>query len=226
MLLILNCIKRKEEIDYFDNIIVGRILNDSLEYRILHITDFPLQFDLSPFSHLLITGSELSASKENEWDNEIYRIIKYFIKESKAILGICYGHQMLAKAILGNESCRKAKIPEFGWKRTKIVENPIFENITKPIFAMSHYDEVCNLTNDFNVIAFSNECIIQAFQYKNLPIWGVQFHPEMDFDDGNRMFNDNLRDPLIRKFFVNKIEDKKKIEQNKRVIWNFLECKT
>lgn len=223
MLLILNCIINKSNIAYFDDVILEKIFIEFPNYKILHIGESAFEYDLSPFSHLLITGSELSASKENEWDNEIYRIIRYFIQKKKAILGICYGHQMLAKAILGNMSCRKAKIPEFGWQNTNIITNPIFENITEPIFALSHYDEVCNLTDDFSIIASTKECPVQGFQYKNLPIWGVQFHPEMDLDDGNGMIHNNLENnPSIKKYYLNELNEKRRIEQNRRIILNFV----
>ena len=139
-------------------------------YEIVHLNDEKLnnfrvnERVFSKYSHLLVTGSSLSASQGSEFDDIIIKVIQYFIKIQKPILGICHGHQMLARAILGNSACRKAKTPEFGWKKMQVKDNPLFKGISNPVFLESHYDEVCNLTADFQIIATNNECNIKAFQ--------------------------------------------------------------
>ena len=203
---------------------------DNFPYEIVHLGDGKLnefkvdEYIFSKYSHLLITGSSLSASQGSEFDEIIIKVIQYFIKMQKPILGICHGHQMLARAILGNSVCRKARTSEFGWKKMQIKDNPLFKGISNPVFLESHYDEVCNLTNDFNIIATNDDCDVQAFQYNDLPVWGVQFHPEMQLENGNEMIQEHLNEnPQDKEFYKNELENEIQIEQNFLIFKNFID---
>jgi GMP synthase (glutamine-hydrolysing) len=119
MLLILNLIVDRKPRDYFNEVISKRIFGDmEIEFQVDYLKEQDL--DLSGFSHLLLTGSELSASKENGIDEKLYNVINHFTQNKKSILGICYGHQMLAKALHGEGTCCRAEKPEFGWKKIEI----------------------------------------------------------------------------------------------------------
>jgi len=150
--------------------------------------------------------------------------INTFIDQGKAVLGICYGHQMIAKAIAGDIACRKTKIPEFGWKKINILKpNPLFTNITSPVMIQSHYDEVCNLDERFDVVANTDVSDIQAFQLKNHKVWGVQFHPEMSYTQGCKMVIENLAsEPNATEFLSNDAKNEDSVKQNEMIILNFL----
>ena len=223
MVLILNTIIDPEKKKKYDLIFSNIFKNLKVDSQICYPKNEITSSNLPQFSHLLITGSELFASQDNEDDEKTFRVIRQFLNNLKPILGICYGHQILAKTILGNKACRKAEKPEFGWKKVKLDSNPLFEGIENPIFYESHYDEVCNLTDDFKVIAANADCPIQAFQYKNQPIWGVQFHPEVDFQTGEKAFKQRLLEkPELRKYCKNELENSQQIEQNFKIFKNFV----
>jgi GMP synthase-like glutamine amidotransferase len=220
MLLIFNTIIDPKARDNFTNVIAPCITLGN-EYSVFTLKEsIP---ELKTFSHLLITGSELSASQGSEWDDKIISVINFFMKAEKPILGICHGHQMIARAIAGDEVCRRNPKPEFGWKKMKITNNRIFENVTQPIFIESRYDEVYNLDERFEIIASNNQLQVQAFQMKDKPVWGIQFHPEMLWEDGNKMVDKHLRQhPDERMFWENEMEDEKLIEANLNIFRNFL----
>ncbi len=228
MLLAFNTIITDKYKIGFDEKTLPYIMN-GFPYEIVHLEDEKLndfrvdEKVFSNYSHLLITGSSLSASQGSEFDEIIIKVIQYFLKIQKPVLGICHGHQMLARALVGNDACRKAKTPEFGWKTIQIKVNPLFEGIVNPIFLESHYDEVCNLPDEFKIIAENNECKIQAFQYKNLPVWGVQFHPEMQFKNGTEMVQDHLKEcPHDKEFYKNESGNEDQIIQNFLIFKNFI----
>ncbi len=228
MLLAFNTIITEKYKTGFDEKTLPLIMN-GFPYEIVHLDDEKLndfkvdENVFSKYSHLLVTGSSLSASQGSEFDEIIIKVIQYFIKIQKPILGICHGHQMLARALAGDAACRKAKTPEFGWKKMQIKENPLFKGITNPVFLESHYDEVCNLPDDFQIIATNNDCETQAFQYKDLPVWGVQFHPEMQFENGSEMVKNHLLEfPKDKQYYKNELDNKEQIEQNFLIFKNFL----
>jgi len=228
MLLVFNTIITEKYKIAFDKQIVPSIFSN-ISYKIMHFGgDILEQFqnnenEFSGYTHLLLSGSSLSASQGSKYDQDIIKVIRYFLYNNKAMLGICHGHQMIARAIIGNSACRKAQNPEFGWKKMKIESNSLFEGISNPVFLESHYDEVCNLTDEFNVIATNKDCEVQAFQYKDLPVWGVQFHPEMQFENGSEMVEDHIKDnPQDKQFYKNELISRDQIDQNFQIFRNFI----
>ncbi|KQC10296.1 MAG: hypothetical protein APR54_03210 [Candidatus Cloacimonas sp. SDB] len=219
MILIFNTIIDGKARDYFTGRIAPRITSGRT-FQIMYLED-----DLpkaEEFSHLLITGSELSAATGSKWDEKIITVIKLFLQAAKPVLGICHGHQMIARAIAGDDVCRRAPEPEFGWKRMEITDNALFTGIVEPVFLESRYDEVCNLPLDFRIIAYNGKAEVQAFQYGDLPVWGVQFHPEMLLEDGNRMLEKHLeKNPPDRKFRVDELSDPAAVEHNLTIFENF-----
>ena len=223
MLLILNTIIDIEKKRKYDLIFSNIFNNLKCASEICYPNDEIKDSRLSRYDQLLITGSELFASQDNEDDEKIFKVIRHFLNHNKSILGICYGHQILAKAILGSKACRKAEKPEFGWKKVKLDPNPLFEGIENPVSYESHYDEVCNLTDDFRVIASNDDCPIQAFQYKKQPVWGVQFHPEVDYKTGEYAFQQRfLESHELTKYFKNELTNTQQIEQNFEIFRNFI----
>ncbi|MDP8220633.1 MAG: gamma-glutamyl-gamma-aminobutyrate hydrolase family protein [Candidatus Stygibacter frigidus] len=220
MLLIYNTILSVEGRDYFDKI-AGDRLFPGIEYHTIYLNSPPQ--DLKNYSHLLLTGSELSASQGSEYDAGIFRVIDCFVQAQKPILAICHGHQMLARYLAGDEYCRKAASPEFGFKRMQITDDELFTGIQNPIFLESRYDEVFNLPSEFKIIAANEEEAVQGFRYKDLPFWGIQFHPEFLYEDGEDMLQKHLaHNPQDKIFYRNDLTDKQHLEQNLKIFQNFL----
>jgi GMP synthase (glutamine-hydrolysing) len=220
MLLIFNTIIDEKARRNFTEHIAERI-TFGYEYDVITLEDdLP---DFSKYSQLLLSGSELSASKGSKWDAKIMEVIRIFIKGNKAILGICHGHQMLARTIAGDAVCKQCAQPEYGWNLMNIAKNRIFENVPQPIFIQSHYDEIYNLDDRFEIIAWNDLLPIQAFQLKNRPVWGLQFHPEMLWEDGNKMIENHLQQhPKERKYWKNEMKDIDLIPTNLNIFRNFL----
>ena len=218
-LLILNCTFAQAGIERLNNLFISIFEKYDIEFEIHHLTD-NIE-NINEFSHLIISGSALLASQENENDKKMYDIVQQFT--NKRILGICYGHQILAKTLMKKNVCRKSNTPELGWRNVELVSNSIFESISEPVFYESHLEEVFNLNDDFTVIASNSNCDIQSYQYKNLPIWGVQFHPEVTFAFGQQSIKNKLaNNESMRKYFKNELDDPGYIEQNFKIFENFI----
>ncbi len=111
------------------------------------------------------------------------------------VLGICAGHQFMARHFGG--SAEPSKIPEFGKiELTLLVENnELFEGVPKKsIVWESHNDEVAELPKDFEILAESENCKIQAMKHKNKPLYGLQFHPEVEHTEfGEQIFKNFVK---------------------------------
>jgi GMP synthase (glutamine-hydrolysing) len=177
---------------------------------------------IAAYSHLIISGSEASAMDESPWTQELSRLVRDFMVADKKILAICYGHQFLARVICGKEYVIKMPVPEYGYSKIEIKKSKLFDGITSPLVLELHYDAVVNLSDDFEVIA-QNDKGIQAFQYKNKDIYGVQFHPEFD-QEAAKFFLEETRnsDPAFPDFYRNDLTDESNLAQNRLFIRNFL----
>ncbi len=94
------------------------------------------------------------------------------------VLGICYGHQLIAKLLGGR--VRRGR-GEYGRTLVKIVEDdPLFEGWGEEEYVwMSHADYVAEPPPGFKVLAVSENGYIAAMRHSEKPIYGVQFHPEV-----------------------------------------------
>ncbi|MEF8847811.1 MAG: GMP synthase subunit A [Candidatus Thermoplasmatota archaeon] len=106
------------------------------------------------------------------------------------ILGICAGLQFMAR-FYGGEA-KPSQKPEFGKVEITIIkeDKDLLKNIpNKTIVWESHNDEVTKLPEDFLNLAESENCKIQAIAHKDKPLFGLQFHPEVEHTEyGEKIF--------------------------------------
>ena len=102
------------------------------------------------------------------------------------VLGICYGMQTLAEQMGG--SVISADQKEFGHAELEVMnESKLFHNLNKNINVwMSHGDQVQDLPEDFNLAASTSTSPIAAMEHKSLPIYGIQFHPEVTHTENGK----------------------------------------
>jgi GMP synthase (glutamine-hydrolysing) len=179
--------------------------------------------DYNDYSHLIISGSEASAMDESPWTNELTDLILNFVKAGKKILAICYGHQFLVRALLGKEHVFKLPVPEYGYSKINLKQNKLFHGISEPVVLELHYDAVRNLPPEFEIIA-ENKKAIQAYRYKGMDVYGVQFHPEFNRIAAQYFFEETRESDLdFPDFFHVEPADDHTLKQNSLFIRNFLE---
>lgn len=97
------------------------------------------------------------------------------------VLGICYGMQLTCHTLGGR--ILPAHSREFGrapCSQIPSAESPLFRGLPETFTAwMSHGDQVETLTGDFTAIASTATCPNAAVRHRDLPIYGLQFHPEV-----------------------------------------------
>ncbi|MGZ7159618.1 MAG: GMP synthase subunit A [Methanobacterium sp.] len=114
---------------------------------------------------------------------------KYVEELDLPILGICLGHQILAQAFGGEIG--QAGIESYAKIEISIKdEDDIFKGLgdTMKVWA-SHKDEVKKLPPQFDILADSSICEIEAMKHENKPLYGIQFHPEVyHTENGPKLF--------------------------------------
>jgi GMP synthase-like glutamine amidotransferase len=141
---------------------------------------------LDDYSHLIITGSEASVIDDIDWFAAEELLIREAVKLHKPILGSCFGHQMLARAISGIEYARRSASPELGWNSIEVTgQDELFDGIKNPFSVfVSHFDEVCDPPLPWKVLGANEACAVHIMRYADRPVWGIQSHPEITPEDG------------------------------------------
>lgn len=119
---------------------------------------------------------------------------EYIDRFEGPILGICAGHQFMATHLGG--AAAPAKVPEFGKSFVKIHEPDILFHGLPNEFEVweSHNDEVTVLPNGFVGLASSSNCNVQAMRHRDRPLFGLQFHPEVEHTQfGSDIFRNFLK---------------------------------
>jgi GMP synthase-like glutamine amidotransferase len=150
---------------------------------------------IKEFDRMIISGSRSSCLHKAPWVEHLDYLIKEFANHHKPILGICYGHQSICRALAGSKHLNSSKTPEYGWTQIQVLKpNPLFNGLPKSFYSYSsHYEEISSLPDHFDLLASSKNCVVQAYQVRNQAIYGFQFHPEKSLEDGSRSLMSRLK---------------------------------
>jgi GMP synthase (glutamine-hydrolysing) len=138
------------------------------------------------FDGVIISGSQSSVyDDERAWIAELSRWVEGAIADGLPILGVCWGHQLLAQVLGGTV---KGGSYELGYVNIlQEADDPIWNGIPTPFTAFaSHSDHVVELPTGATLLA-SNETGVQAFRHEQ--VYAVQFHPEYDLQTAEAMIN-------------------------------------
>lgn len=145
------------------------------------------------FSHVILTGSEASILDRAPWVYQEVSFVQEAFEKGLALLGSCYGHQLLALALSGPESVRRCSQPEIGWIPMEVVETSDFLGEAGTAYSFSlHFDEVVDTRGQFKILASTAVCPIQAMSRLGRRAWGLQIHPEIDIPTGQRFLRDSI----------------------------------
>ncbi len=111
------------------------------------------------------------------------------------ILGICYGMQLACDALGGKVDSAPAR--EYGRARCHITsDDPLLAGVPEEMDVwMSHGDQVSGVSSDFVPLARTDTCPIAAVRHRQLPVFGLQFHPEVTHTP--------LGKTILRNFLIN-----------------------
>lgn len=126
---------------------------------------------------VIISGSTSGIYEDEEWIDALVEKTREYIENDVPVLGLCFGHQVIAKAV-GAEVVQMDDY-EIGYRPVSFKESEIFEGLGKVEYPFNtHQDKVVDLPEELEPIA-ETEVSNQAIQHREKPVYGVQFHPEL-----------------------------------------------
>ena len=141
--------------------------------------------DLRRVDGLILSGGATRVGLDGKLGN-----CAEYLEIAVPILGICAGHQFMARYYGGDANAAPA--PEFGAARIELVNGggKIFQGTPNEQQVWeSHNDEVTVVPSNFRITASSESCKVQAMENEAGNRFGLQFHPEVDHSEyGVKMF--------------------------------------
>jgi GMP synthase (glutamine-hydrolysing) len=139
--------------------------------------------DPAGFSGVILTGSHAMVTEHRDWSQRTAAWIPAVIRSATPLLGICYGHQLVAHA-LGGSVDNNPSGRQFGtvWidKHASAESDPLFADLPERFAAHTcHTQCVLSLPSGAICLAASPMDAHQAYRIGDRT-WGVQFHPEFD----------------------------------------------
>lgn len=149
-------------------------------YTVLDAEKETLPRELSAYDGFIITGSKMSVYDDVDWINSLKHFVVEASRQNKKLLGICFGHQLLA-SVFGGVVDKSPKgwglgIATFDICCPKAWQKPAQNNIS---LLMSHQDQVTQLPDGAQRIAGNEFCPYACFQLGE-NILGIQGHPEFN----------------------------------------------
>ncbi|KAL4281444.1 hypothetical protein GQ457_03G003960 [Hibiscus cannabinus] len=147
--------------------------------------EFPDDDEIADFDGFVITGSCNDAHGNDAWICKLIALLNRLDSLNKKVLGICFGHQILSRA-LGGKTGRALSGWDIGVTSIHLSSSSskLFSSLKIPTTLSvieCHRDEVRELPPKAEVIAWSEKTSVEMFRYGDHML-GIQGHPEYTKD--------------------------------------------
>jgi GMP synthase-like glutamine amidotransferase len=146
--------------------------------------------DITAFDGYIITGGKYSVFDQISWQNNLFYFLQAIIEEQLPLIGICYGHQAIAK-VMGGKVARSPKGYGVGLMPVNVIKTTSWctANTTPLLLHAMHQDQVMEMPSGAELFLRGDFCPISGYFIKN-KVLGIQQHPD---------FNSLLNKSLIQK---------------------------
>jgi len=169
--------------DYSDMFIqLFKKIDSSFTFSSYQVTQQRYPENIDECDAYLITGSKASAYEDEAWIARLKKYIRQLYAQRKKLVGICFGHQIIAEA-LGGRVEKSQKGWGVGLIHSEVLQKSNWINPELDDFSLlvSHQDQVTELPDQAVSIASSDFCEHSGFSIDNC-ILTYQGHPEFSTD--------------------------------------------
>ncbi|TKT69908.1 type 1 glutamine amidotransferase [Aquamicrobium sp. LC103] len=157
---------------------------------------------LEGYDGIFLSGSPHGAYEDIDWIHREHELIRDAAQKDIPMLGVCFGHQILASALCGKEQVFRRDFCEIGYKDLPLAAAAAQDALTQDwgtavrMFVW-HNDEVRGDHPDMVVLAWSDICPNHVWRHRQHRAWGVQGHPEVTRTQAPAWFEQN-RERMVK----------------------------
>ncbi|XP_077238205.1 gamma-glutamyl peptidase 5-like [Tasmannia lanceolata] len=217
---------------YF-NVFVGAFGEDGETWDLYRVVEgeFPDMEELISYDGFVVSGSPNDAYGSDVWILRLCYLLQILDAMQKKVLGICFGHQVLCRA-LGGKVGKAYGGWDIGLRKVTMVEDlpsckfldGLEEIPTCASIIECHQDEVWEVPLGAEVIAFSDKTGVEMF-YIGDHILGIQGHPEYTKDILYNLIDRLLSSTAIENGFANDVKSSLETAEPDRQFWEKI-CKS
>jgi GMP synthase-like glutamine amidotransferase len=138
---------------------------------------------------VVVMGSRASVADDLPWLGGLVSFLRPVVSGELRLplLGICFGHQLVAHLAGGRVAYRTADRSKLAAvETTQFTGGRLLPGPTRLRVAVSHAEHVEEVPHGWRVVARRPSCPIDSLEHETLPIFTVQFHPEARVDFARR----------------------------------------
>jgi GMP synthase (glutamine-hydrolysing) len=151
---------------------------------------------LDGYDGIFLSGSPHGAYEDIGWIHREHVLIQEAAKRDIPMLGICFGHQILASALCGRDQVFRRASCEIGYEALAVTPAAQTDELAQDwgdsvrMFVW-HNDEVRADHPDMVILATSGDCPNHVWRHRTARAWGIQGHPEITLSQAPVWFERN-----------------------------------
>lgn len=119
----------------------------------------------------IILGSYSNIEDRLSWHKELSSFIDRKLHENIPVLGICFGHQLMADFYGAKVTLNNGGLSYQGARKVNVGQRSY-------LFIVAHKYQVTDLPDSFTRLGTSETCKNEIIKHNELPFTGIQAHPE------------------------------------------------
>jgi GMP synthase-like glutamine amidotransferase len=143
--------------------------------------------DVTTYDGVVITGSPASVNDDSAWIRQLEQVVRDLHARSRPIVGICFGHQVIATA-LGGRVAASASGLRIGTATTRFTAHAAWMQPAQAAVTLyaAHEDQVVEPPAEATVLGGDEVCPVAAYAI-GATVFATQCHPEL-----SRAFMDDV----------------------------------
>lgn len=134
--------------------------------------------DVLAYDGIVITGSPASVNDDSDWIRRLEQLVRHLHAHERPLLGICFGHQVIAKALGGSVGASPAGL-RVGTITSRLSHHAPWMQPPQPVLTLyaAQEDHVVALPPGAEVFGGDEVCPV-AFYAIGRHVFATQCHPE------------------------------------------------